>query len=115
MSRRQTLRSPLRKSPWGWVQFLGFQRGNNMLIGLKRKFKLFQGIVQNVGEYLGVALVADIAGKIPAGQPILDRHKGGIFAVGHGGDTLDKKGMAGIEVDTVIRILPALRHDRPGL
>ena len=67
--------------------------------------------MHDVREDFGVGIVAHVPGVAAAEQKLADRHERGILAVRHGGIALDEEGMAGVEIDGVVRVLPALGQD----
>ena len=92
------------------IQLLRAQWGNDMFVGLERQVQFFEGIVQDMGKNLGIALVADITGKPAPSQPVFDRYECGIFSIGHCRDTLNKKRVTCVKIDSIIGILSSLGH-----
>ena len=67
-----------------------------MFICFKRQLEPFMNIVQNMGKDFRIALVTDVTGVVHADQRLLDWNICGVFTVRHGGDPLDKEGVAGV-------------------
>ncbi len=97
----------------GQVQIL--QRGDHVLVHFDSQSQLVMGEVQDVGEYFRVGLITHVSWKSSGGKKLPNRDKGGVLTIGHGGDTLDEKGMAGIEIDGIVGVLPPLSQHHPGL
>ncbi len=70
---------------------------------------------EGYGEDLRVGLVSCVSRVIPGGEKLPDGNEGRVLAVGHRCVSLDEKGMAGVDVDGVIGVLPPLGQDHPGL
>ena len=96
----------------GALRDLGvLHRRDHVLVIRKRIPEGPVGVVHDVGEDLGVGIVAHVPRVAAAREELADRHEGRVLAVRHRGVALDEEGMAGIEVDGVVRVLPALGQD----
>ncbi len=89
---------------------VSFQRSDNILIVGQRITELPCGVMKDMGEDLAVAVISHVARESPAHQKFPNRHKGSIFAIRHRTISLDKEGMACVQVNCIIGVLPALRQ-----
>ncbi|MFN2267007.1 MAG: hypothetical protein ABR533_01930, partial [Desulfonatronovibrio sp.] len=96
-------------------KLLVVQRSHDMLIGLQGQLQLFGDVMQDMGKDLRVRLIAHVAGKTLAKEPIPDGHKGAVFTIGHGGHTLNEEGVAGVEINAVVGVLASLGETDAGL
>jgi len=71
--------------------------------------------MKNMRKNNGVRLESSITGESAGGQKFFDGCKCGVFTVGHCCVALNKKGMAGIQINVIIGVLSSLGHNDPGL
>jgi len=96
-------------------KFFVFKRRDDVFISLQTKSEMVHRVVKDMCKNLRIRPIPDISRIATRQKKFPDRHKGGIFAIGHRGHSLYKEGMAGIDINGIIGILPSLRHNDPGL
>ncbi len=70
--------------------------------------------MEDMGKGLRITLIASISWEMLAEQPVTDGNKCGVLTVGHSGYSLNKEGVAGVEIYSVVGVLSTLSHTYPG-